>query len=143
MNAIIISALWGVLMMYMGFMDKNNKATLGFAILGVAAVLVSNWLEYLGVPFFSIETNGMLIYDRFGLMFSNVVLFCTLLYFILSGDTIIKTTKSPSDHFALIFFIIFNGVLGFSYHLVEQLIIKFIYQLFFFRFNFIIVLLKS
>lgn len=106
MNAIIISALWGVLMMYMGFMDKNNKATLGFAILGVAAVLASNWLEYLGVPFFSIETNGMLIYDRFGLMFSNVVLFCTLLYFILSGGTIVKTMKSPSDHFALIFFIL-------------------------------------
>jgi NADH-quinone oxidoreductase subunit N len=62
MNAIIISALWGVLMMYIGFVDKNNKITVGFAVVGVLAVLIGNWLEYLGVPFFNINTNGMLIY---------------------------------------------------------------------------------
>ncbi|MEY4628867.1 MAG: hypothetical protein RLZZ595_1193 [Bacteroidota bacterium] len=106
MNAIIISALWGVLMMYIGFVDKNNKITVGFAVVGVLAVLIGNWLEYLGVPFFNINTNGMLIYERFGLMFNNVILFCTLLYFILTGETIAKTTSSSSDHFALIFFIL-------------------------------------
>jgi NADH-quinone oxidoreductase subunit N len=39
-------------------------------------------------------------------MFNNVILFCTLLYFILTGETIAKTTSSSSDHFALIFFIL-------------------------------------
>ncbi|MEY4738656.1 MAG: hypothetical protein RLZZ05_40, partial [Bacteroidota bacterium] len=38
MNAIILSALWGVLMMYTGFATKNTRTVSVVASLGVLAV---------------------------------------------------------------------------------------------------------
>ena len=106
MNAIILSALWGVLMMYTGFATKNTRTVSVVASLGVLAVLVVNWMEYLGVSFFNIDTKGMLAYNGFGLIFNTVVLFSTLVYFLLSGREIEKAGKTPSDLYALIFFIL-------------------------------------
>ena len=106
MNAIILSALWGVLMMYTGFATKNTRTVSVVATLGVLAVLVVNWMEYLGVSFFNIDTKGMLAYNGFGLIFNTVVLFSTLVYFLLSGREIEKSGKTPSDLYALIFFIL-------------------------------------
>ena len=106
MNAIILSALWGVLMMYTGFATKNTRTVSVVALLGVLAVLVVNWMEYLGLSFFNIDTRGMLAYNGFGLIFNTVVLFSTLVYFLLSGREIEKAGKTPSDLYALIFFIL-------------------------------------
>ena len=106
MNAIILSALWGVLMMYTGFATKNTRTVSVVATLGVLAVLVVNWMEYIGVSFFNIDTKGMLAYNGFGLIFNTVVLFSTLVYFLLSGREIEKAGKTPSDLYALIFFIL-------------------------------------
>ena len=81
MNAIILSALWGVLMMYTGFATKNTRTVSVVALLGVLAVLVVNWMEYLGVSFFNIDTKGMLAYNGFGLIFNTIVLFQPLFIF--------------------------------------------------------------
>lgn len=106
MNAIILSALWGVLMMYTGFATKNTRNVTAVAVLGVLAVFVVNWMEYLGISFFDIDTKGMLVYNGFGLVFNAVVLFSTLLYFLLSGRDIEKAGRTPSDLYALLFFIL-------------------------------------
>jgi NADH-quinone oxidoreductase subunit N len=105
MNAIIISALWGVLMMYAGFATSNKKTVSVIAVIGVLAVLVSNWLEYNGLTFFNIDTRGMLVYNSFGYMFNVVSHLTLLMYFLLSAKEIEGNSKSPSDHYALIFFI--------------------------------------
>jgi NADH-quinone oxidoreductase subunit N len=105
MNAIIISALWGVLMMYTGFATSNKKIVSIVAIFGVLAVLVANWLEYAGLSFFNIDTRGMLVYNSFGLVFNLVCHLTLLMYFLLSSNEIEESSKSPSDHYALIFFI--------------------------------------
>jgi len=106
MNAIILSALWGVLMMYTGFATKNTRNVTAVAVLGVLAVFVVNWMEYLGISFFDIDTKGMLVYNGFGLIFNAVVLFSTLLYFLLSGRDVEKAGRTPSDLYALLFFIL-------------------------------------
>ena len=105
MNAIILSALWGVLMMYTGFVTSNKKTVSVIAVLGVLAVLVSNWVEYMGLPFFNIDTRGMLAYNSFSYVFNAVTHVTLLMYFLLSAKEIEGSSKTPSDHYALIFFI--------------------------------------
>jgi NADH-quinone oxidoreductase subunit N len=106
MNAIILSAIWGVLMMYTGFVTKNKNTSTLVAIVGVILLLVASWLEYIGISFFSIDTKGMLQYSNFGLVFNMVILLSTLVYFLLSGTDIAKFGKSASDLYALIFFVL-------------------------------------
>jgi NADH-quinone oxidoreductase subunit N len=105
MNAIILSALWGVLMMYTGFATSNKKTVSIVAVIGVLAVLVANWLEYAGLSFFNIDTKGMIVYNSFGFVFNLVCHLTLLMYFLLSSNEIEGSSKSPSDHYALIFFI--------------------------------------
>ena len=105
MNAIIIAALWGVLMMYAGFVSNNKKIISVIAVAGILAVLTANWLEYAGLPFFNIDTKGMLVYNSFGFVFNMVCHLTLLMYFLLSSKEIEGSAKSPSDHYALIFFI--------------------------------------
>lgn len=106
MNAIIISSIWGVLMMYAGFVVKNKNVISLLAIVGVILLLVASFLEYIGIPFFSIDTKGMLQYSNFGLVFNMVILLSTLLYFLLSGTEIRKFGKTAGDLYALIFFVL-------------------------------------
>ena len=106
MNAIILSAIWGVLMMYTGFVTKSKNTTTTVAIVGVLLLLVASWLEYIGISFFSVDTKGMLQYSNFGLVFNMVILFSTLVYFLLSGTDIAKFGKSAADLYALIFFVL-------------------------------------
>ena len=106
MNAIIVAALWGVLMMYVGFMTKEKRTVSIIALIGILAVLVSNWLEYVGLSFFMIDTKGMLAYNSFGLIFNTVILFATFLYFVLSAKEIEEAGRTPSDLYALLFFIL-------------------------------------
>lgn len=105
MNAIIVAALWGVLMMYAGFVAKGRSTNI-LAIAGILVLIVVNWLEYLGVSFFNIDTKGMLVYNTFGLLFNEVMLLATLVYFLLSGQELGKSNRTPSDLYALLFFIL-------------------------------------
>jgi len=106
MNVIILSAIWGVLMMYVGFIAKNKNLPTYVAIAGIVSLLVSNWMEYQGLSFFNVNTKGMLAYDSFSLIFNQVILFSTLVYFFLSGSKVASFKNNASDLYALIFFII-------------------------------------
>ena len=63
MNVIIFSAIWGVLMMYVGFATKNKNVPTYVAIAGLLLMLTANWMEYIGINFFAVDTKGMLEYD--------------------------------------------------------------------------------
>jgi NADH-quinone oxidoreductase subunit N len=91
--------------MYTGFATSNKKTVSIVAVIGVLAVLVANWLEYAGLSFFNIDTKGMLVYNSFGFVFNLVCHLTLLMYFLLSSNEIEESSKSPSDHYALIFFI--------------------------------------
>ncbi|MEY2596819.1 MAG: hypothetical protein RI965_2091 [Bacteroidota bacterium] len=107
MNAIIFSAVWGVLMMYAGFFVKSRNTINLIAIAGIVLLIICNVHEFIsGMSLFSIDTKGMLFHSNFGLVFMLIILISTLMYFLLSGNDINAAGKSSSDLYALIFFIL-------------------------------------
>jgi len=109
MNAIILSAVWGIVMMYSGIVLKQKSSAKYVAILGVILLIIVNWLEFAGLPLFNINTHGMLQFGTFGLLFNTVAFVSTLIYFLLSGSDMEQIGKNVYDYFALIFFVL-SGV---------------------------------
>ena len=115
MSAIILSAVWGVIMMFGGVFFKKPSVPKYWAIAGLIIILAANILEFFGWKFFNIDTKGMLRFDRFGLHFNTVALFCTLIYFLLNGRDIEKVGKHVSEYFALIFFVLCGVAISSSF----------------------------
>ncbi len=109
MNLILISALWGVVMMFSGLFIKNRSAAKTIAIVGALVLLVGNLFDLGGKMIISSNFNGMLLYDRFALLFLTVLVLALLIYFLLSGKDIAAVGNHPYEYFALIFFIM-SGV---------------------------------
>ena len=65
MNALILSALLGVIMMYSGILLKQKSAVRAVAIAGMVLLVAVNLLEMGGTQFFRIDTKGMIAFDRF------------------------------------------------------------------------------
>jgi NADH-quinone oxidoreductase subunit N len=106
MNAIILSAVWGVVMMYTGVLSKNKRTTRYVAVTGILLLIAANWLEYTGTSFFPIDVKGMLEFSSFGLVFNLIAGVSTLLYFLLSGKDMEDVGDNLADYYALIFFIL-------------------------------------
>ncbi|MBL7702756.1 MAG: NADH-quinone oxidoreductase subunit N [Ferruginibacter sp.] len=107
MNAIILTAIWGVLMMLGGAFIKSKATPKYLAIFGLAVIIAANCMQLnSSMPFFDIDVKNMLHFNSFNLMFINVAFGCTLLFFLLSGRDIEKVGENVSEYFALIFFIL-------------------------------------
>ncbi len=106
MNALIISAILGVIMMFSGILLKQKMAIRNIAVAGITLVLLVNILEQCGTPFFKINTDALIVFDRFSLLFNSIAYFSTLLYVILSGRDMEKVGANYAEYFALIFFIL-------------------------------------
>jgi NADH-quinone oxidoreductase subunit N len=106
MNAIILTALWGVLMMFGGVFFKKSATPKYWAIAGIIIVLIANILEFFGHPFFNVDTKGMLKFDSFGLHFNTISFICTLLFFLLNGKDFEKIGLHISEYFSLMFFVL-------------------------------------
>jgi NADH-quinone oxidoreductase subunit N len=112
MNALILSALSGVIMMFSGIALKDNKSGARLlAMILLAIIIIANVLELRGVQFFSVDTKGMLLFDRFASLFTLVIFICTFFFFLLSAKEMEKVGKDYSEFFALIFFILVGAVL--------------------------------
>ncbi|MGN6249260.1 MAG: NADH-quinone oxidoreductase subunit N [Ginsengibacter sp.] len=106
MNAIILSALWGVVMMIGGVFFKKSGTPKFWAIAGIIIVLAGNLFEFFGYPFFNVDTKGMLHFDAFGLVFNSVAFICTLIFFLLNGKDFEKIGMHVSEYFCLLFFVL-------------------------------------
>ena len=109
MNPILISAVWGVVMMFGGLFIKQASSVRLLAITGAAILFISNLLELNGIRIISLDARPMLAFDTFGLLFNAVAYGCTLIYFLLSGRDIAKVGNHVSEYYALIFFVL-SGV---------------------------------
>ncbi|MBL7732809.1 MAG: NADH-quinone oxidoreductase subunit N [Chitinophagaceae bacterium] len=106
MNALIIAAILGVVMMFSSFLLKSKASVRSVGIAGMALLLVVNTMEMCGWHFFNIDTMDMLHFDRFALLFDSVIFASTLLYLVLSARDMEKVGVNYAEYFALIFFIL-------------------------------------
>jgi len=115
MNAIIVSGVWGVVMMFSGIFFKNNSTVRSLAIIGLILLLIVNGCELYGIKLLSFNTHHMLAFSSFTLLFNSIVFACTLLYFFLSGRDFDNVGLNVSDYFALIFFVLCGVSISSSY----------------------------
>lgn len=115
MNALLLSAILGVVMMFTGILVKRNAAVKGVAITGMALLFLANWLELKGIRFLNIDVSGFMAFNSFSLLFIAIAIFSTLLFFLVSGDEMKKVGNNYADYFALIFFILCGVVLTASF----------------------------
>lgn len=109
--------------MFSGIITRNHKVIRGLAVIGLAIALVLNFIELNEIKLVSIDTRGMLSFDKFAIFFSTIALSCTLLFFLLSSRDMEKVGVNYSDYFALIFFILTGSVLAASF---ESLLMLFL-----------------
>ncbi|MEN9684864.1 MAG: hypothetical protein RLZZ28_650 [Bacteroidota bacterium] len=106
MNAIIVSALLGVVMMFSGILTKNKPTHSLIAVFGLVLLLVANLLNTYGVLAFQPDTHGLFRFEKFGMYFNSIAIFATLVYVLVSGKTIEQTGVNVADYYALIFFVL-------------------------------------
>jgi NADH-quinone oxidoreductase subunit N len=123
MSAIIITAIWGVILMFGGVFIKSKTTPKYLAMAGMILALIVNSAELAGNEIFSLDVRGMFEFRPFGLMFNNIAFACTLLYFMLSGRDIEKVGSSVSEYFALIFFVLCGVSIASSYNSLLMLFV--------------------
>lgn len=107
MNAIILTAVWGIVMMFGGVFFKQKSTPRFWAIAGLILTIIASFYELVQQhPFIDINIKNMLAFNSFNLTFITVVLLCTLLLFLLNGRDIEKVGRNVSEYFALIFFVL-------------------------------------
>jgi len=106
MNAIIFSAILGVVMMFCSAFVTNRSSYKYVAAIGLALLLMVNLLDSNGLTIFLIDTKGMLSFSKVGLLFNSICIGATLIYVLLSSKEIEKVDNYTAEYFALIFFVL-------------------------------------
>ena len=84
MNAIIITAIWGIVMMFGGVFFKQKSTPKYWAIGGLILAIIANFFEQINQhSFIDFNIKDMLSFNSFNLTFITVVLLATLLLFLL------------------------------------------------------------
>jgi NADH-quinone oxidoreductase subunit N len=117
MNAIVFSAVWGIVMMFSGVFIKSKSTPKHLAIAGAILLVLLNGLElYSGASLFNIDSKDMILTNSFNLSFLAVVHLGTLLFFLLNAKDIEKVGEHVGEYFALIFFVLCGIALASTYN---------------------------
>jgi NADH-quinone oxidoreductase subunit N len=106
MNAIVISAICGVIMMFSGIFSKNKSVIRVVALVALAVLIIVNILDMSGTHFIKVDVKGMLYFDNFVFLFNSIAFVSTFIYFLLSGRDLEKVGLNLAEYYALIFFIL-------------------------------------
>lgn len=106
MNAILFSAIMGVVMMFASFLVRQPKLVRSLAVLGILGILVVNVLEMSGLHLVKVPLGNMIHPDRFSLFFNSIAYTCTFLFFLLTARDMEKVGLNYAEYFSLIFFIL-------------------------------------
>lgn len=115
MNVLILSAVSGVIMMFSSFLLKDRSAVRTLAHILLLAVIIVNVFELRDVSLLIVDTKGMLVFDRFALLFVLIANISTFAFFLLSSKDMEKVGLSYSDYFALIFFVLAGVAIAVSF----------------------------
>ena len=111
MNAIITSAILGIIMMFSGVFIKSKTTPKYIALAGIILLFILNALELnvfntSSTFVMHIDTKEMLFVNSYSLAFLAIVFLCTLIYFLLNATDIEKVGEHVGEYFALIFFVL-------------------------------------
>lgn len=116
MNVLILSTIWGIVMMFSGLVFKKGSYATYLAIAGVFVLLLGNIGDVSDVVITHSTFGGMLTFNGFNELFISVILVATLFYFLLSGKEIEAVGSGGFDYYALIFFVLTGITLSASYN---------------------------
>ena len=116
MNALILSAVFGMIMMFCSFLIKNKGNFRHIASVGLLILLIANVEDSYGHTMFHINTYGMLAFARFGYLFNSIAIGATLIYVLITGKEIEKYGRYTAEYFTLIFFVLCGIALLSSYN---------------------------
>jgi NADH-quinone oxidoreductase subunit N len=106
MNALILSAIFGMIMMFCSFLVKNRGSLRHIASVGLLILLVANIADSYTHTLFIVNTYGMLAFSRFGYLFNSIAIGATLIYVLITGKEIEKYGRYTAEYFTLIFFVL-------------------------------------
>src|SRR5580765_3576006 len=99
MNAIVLSAVFGVVMMFTGIFSSKREIIRTVAIICLSLLLLGNIAEQMGYVLYHFNTRQMLTFDSFGLLFNSIAFASTLIYFFLSGSEMDKVGLDVAEYF--------------------------------------------
>ncbi|MCO6498094.1 MAG: NADH-quinone oxidoreductase subunit N [Chitinophagaceae bacterium] len=123
MNAIVISAFWGILMMLGGVVFKNKYHPKYLAITGVIVLIALNLLEFFTGPLIELPVFDMLKTSSFGLHFNTIAFTATLFILLLNGKEFKELGLHVSEYFGLIFFALIGVAIATSYNTLLLLLL--------------------
>lgn len=106
MNAIVISALLGVVMMFSGIVLKKTAQVQWVALLGIIGLLGASIVDLNSVSAGEKTFYNMIELNSMTAWFNVLITFCSLVYFFLFHKDIADVGKNDSDYFALLFFVL-------------------------------------
>jgi NADH-quinone oxidoreductase subunit N len=105
MNAILLSAVWGIVMMFSGIFARSKKAIRNMAVLGLVVLLAGNYAEWVkNWHLLHVDGHNMLFFGDFGMLGNSIAFASTLLLVLLSGRDMEKVGHNLAEYYALIFF---------------------------------------
>jgi len=78
MNTIILSAIFGVVMMFTGIFIHNRAAYKNVSAVLLLVLLAFNIADSHGFSIFNINTINFLHFEKFGLLFNSICIFLHL-----------------------------------------------------------------
>lgn len=111
MNAIIVSALLGVLMMFSGIIFQKTKHIQTLALVSFAVLLGAVAYDKYLVGVAEQSYYGMISLDSYSAWFNVLITFCSLLYVLMFHKNIAEVGKNEAEYFALLFFILCGAYL--------------------------------
>ena len=111
MNAIVVSALLGVLMMFSGLFFRKSKQIQALALVAFTGLLASTLYDKFLVSGSEQSFFGMIHLDSYSAWFNVLITACGLMYVLLFHKNIAEVGKNDAEYFALLFFILCGAYL--------------------------------
>jgi len=121
MNAIIFSALLGVVMMFSGIITKDKGIIRLVAVLSLSVLLLANIFETYEVWTIQVNVREMLVFQRFGLFFNFIAIASTLIFVLLNGKDFERVGIHVAEYYALILFVLCGVAILSSYNTLLML----------------------
>ena len=93
MNAFILSAAWGILLMFCSILVKNKKSFGYIAAFGLLTILIGNIADTYGLQITHYNIYPLLSLDRFGLLFNTIAIAATLIFVLLYNKMLLLLKK--------------------------------------------------